>query len=62
MFAVRVKCRDAEKVRKHLIKEGLFDNKRRIVRKNNFVEIPVVAKSPEYEVIEQKNPVFAKNA
>ena len=64
MKAVRVPKEKAEEVRKYAEKIGAKDKTRLIVRKGEFVEIPIyddfIDHFKEYEIIEQKNPVFSR--
>ena len=62
MKAVKVRKEIAEKVRKELEKSGVKDRSRRIRFENGYVIIPVKKDfgsfSAEYEIIEDRNPVF----
>lgn len=62
--AVRVPKDKAEEVRRTVEKLGLKDKNRLIIQYENFVEIPVVDCAEEFfkefEIVEQKDPVFAR--
>ena len=64
MKAVRVPKRDAEKVRKLAERSGAKDERRLIVAKGDYVEIPIKDGFERmfegYEIVEQSDPVFAK--
>ncbi len=58
-LAVRVDKREAEAVRRKLLKDGVLDHGRAILEKRGIVEIPVTRRaSPHLEYIGQKNPVY----
>lgn len=58
MKAVLVRENEAETVRQKLVSEGAIDNRRKLVRKGGFVEIPVKYPAVEFNVIEQEEPEF----
>ncbi len=64
MKAVRVPKVDAEKVRRFAEKIGAKDKNRLIVKRGDFVEIPILNGFEdyfkEYEIINQENPVFSQ--
>ncbi|MFP4558847.1 MAG: class I SAM-dependent methyltransferase [Halobacteriota archaeon] len=63
MRAVKVPREKAEEVRKYAEEIKAKDKKRLIVQKDDFVEIPIYdeyEKYFDYEIIEQENPLFAK--
>ncbi len=64
MKAVRVPKRDAESVRRFAEKIGAKDKNRLIVKRGDFVEIPILDGFEKYfsgyEIVEQQNPVFAQ--
>jgi tRNA wybutosine-synthesizing protein 2 len=56
---VRVNKRDAETVRNRLLREGVLDRRRAILRKDDVVEIPVIKKSAaRLEYVKQKDPIY----
>lgn len=58
-LAVRVDKLEAEAVRKKLLKDGILDQGRAILRKGDAVEIPVKEKAlPNLEYVNQDNPVY----
>ncbi len=60
MKAVRTGSAEAEPVRQKLLLEGALDKSRKLVGKDDFVEIPVTEsfKNDEFTLIEQANPEF----
>jgi tRNA wybutosine-synthesizing protein 2 len=62
-LAVVVERRHAERVRRHLLREGLLDKRRRILAKGDRVELPVVEAPPSlpvpFTLVEQTSPQFA---
>jgi len=61
MLAVKVPKQRAEEARRHVIKLGLYDYSRRVVRDADYVLIPVLEKpGPEYEVVEAVLPPAAE--
>ncbi len=58
MKAVRVREEDAETVRLKLLSEGALDRSRKIVKRDDIIEIPVTDLKIEFEVIEQEEPEF----
>jgi len=64
MKAVRVPKKHAEEIRIYAEKIGAKDKSRLIVKKKEFVEIPILEEFVDffknYEIVEQKNPVYAK--
>ncbi len=66
MKAVRVPRHRAEEVRRLAERIGAKDRSRLIVSSGEFVEIPILEGFERYfegfEIVEQKNPVFAKKA
>ncbi len=64
MKAVKVRKEEAEKVRRFAEKIGAKDPARLIVKRGEFVEIPILDGYEEhfegYEIVEQRSPVFAR--
>ncbi len=62
MLAVRVHKKEAEKAIKKLSMLKLIDSSRKIIRSENYVEIPIKREPniPIGNVVVQKNPVFRK--
>ncbi len=59
MKAVRIRAGDAETVRRQLLLEGTLDKTRKLIKKNDFIEIPVTSScSIESHLIDQEKPEF----
>ena len=60
--AVVVKKKDAQEVKNLLLEKGLLDDRRRITRHGNYVEIPVreTKQLATFKIKEQKNPLYRK--
>ncbi len=49
---------DAEKALKRIISLGLLDKSRKIIKREDRVEIPVTGKLPEFDMVVQESPSF----
>jgi tRNA wybutosine-synthesizing protein 2 len=58
MKAFLVKSGEAETIRQQLLSKDRLDKKRKLVKKNGFVEIPVKTDTTGYPLIEQEKPEF----
>jgi tRNA wybutosine-synthesizing protein 2 len=58
MKAVRVREEDAEIVRKRLLSDGALDRSRKIIKNDDFIEIPVTNLDIDLELVEQEKPEF----
>jgi len=57
-LAVQVPRERAEEARRQILEEGLLDNRRKILAKGCFIEIPVIAQPRRYKAEPQEDPEF----
>ncbi|MFQ6105836.1 MAG: class I SAM-dependent methyltransferase family protein [Candidatus Hydrothermarchaeaceae archaeon] len=60
MFAAKVEKKDVGDAIKHLAEVNLLDRSRKVVRRDGFVEIPIVRRTDSYRCVVQAKPVYSR--